>query len=249
MAPITPIDYYDETGWGRTAERPVFPRELKSLDAIRRYGPGRDGAQMLDVGCGDGLFLRLFDRTVAHTWRLHGVDYSQRQLEMAADSPYTFRQCNIEEGIPYDANEFDAVYAGEVIEHVYNPDYLLEECRRVLKPGALLVISTPNLQAWYNRVLFPLGIQPLFYEVSTKSTYIGAGPLRRLKLSDLPVGHLRVFNRRAIVDLMKSEGLEVMNVSGATFHALPRALRRLDRFFSAFPSLASNLIVTARKLS
>ena len=58
-----------------------------------------------------------------------------------------------------------------MIEHLYNPDHMLEECRRVLKPGGLLIISTPNLQAWYNRILFLFGVQPIFYEVSHEIYY------------------------------------------------------------------------------
>ena len=43
----------------------------------------------------------------------------------------------------------------------------------MIVPGGHLIITTPNLQAWYNRILFALGIQPIFYETSTRSTHIG----------------------------------------------------------------------------
>ena len=90
----------------------------------------------------------------ARSWEVHGVDYSEAALEDARKHPYTFAQCNLEEGIPYPDATFDVVTAGEVMRHPYDPDHLLREARRVLRPGGSFIVTTPNLQAWYNRSLF-----------------------------------------------------------------------------------------------
>jgi SAM-dependent methyltransferase len=243
---FAPIDYYDGI-WNANEERPVLQREDKAIDSIGTHVRGRDHFKLLDVGCGDGSFLKKLDERLDTRGDLHGVDFSKYCLEAAAALPYTFRQCNLEEQIPYEGGGFDVVYSGEVIEHVYNPDHMLEECRRLLKPNGILVLSTPNMHAWYNRMMFVLGTQPLFYEVSTKSALIGAGPLRRVKRQQAPVGHLRLFNRCGLVDLLRNEHFEVVNVSGAVFSALPRPIRRIDRMFNLTPSLASILVVTSRK--
>jgi 2-polyprenyl-3-methyl-5-hydroxy-6-metoxy-1,4-benzoquinol methylase len=217
------------------------------MDIMRRQLPEDTTAHILDVGCGDGAFLQELDKSLRRPYQYHGVDYSEYKVEKAKQLPYEFRRCNLEEGIPYDDATFDLVYSGEVIEHIYNPDYMLEECNRVLKPGGLLIISTPNLQAWYNRVLFLFGIQPLFYEVSTKSSFIGAGPMRRVRLQSVPVGHLRVFNHRGLLDIIENEGFEIVGTTGAKFQSLPKPVQAVDNLFNARPSLASNLVVTARK--
>lgn len=246
---LEPIDYYDEAAWQVEHDREPQQRELQSIELMRPLTRG-DGGRLLDVGCGAGLFLELADRQLgltARNWSLHGIDYSQNTLEHAARLPYEFKQGNLEVGIPHDDEGFDVAYAGEVIEHVYDPDKLLREARRVLKPGGHLLITTPNLQAWYNRVLFAAGIQPLFYETSTKSSGIGAGPLARIKRSHNPVGHLRVFNRRALLDLLASEGFTPLELRGAVFHALPAPVVAVDRLFNRRPSLASNLVVLARR--
>jgi SAM-dependent methyltransferase len=99
----------------------------------------------------------------------------------------------------------------------------------------------------YNRVLFFLGIQPLYYETSTKTTAIGAGPLRRIKRGTAPVGHLRVFNRRALIDILTQEGFEVLKIAGAIMPVLPRPVQLVDARFNRFTSLASEFIVLARR--
>lgn len=244
-----PIDFYDETTWGQALDRDLEDREHRAIDLLR--GPTSPaGGRLLDVGCGHGLFLQALDRQLelsARGWSLQGVDYSEFVLERARRLPYGFRQCNLDEGIPYEDEAFDVVYAGEVIEHVYNPDLLVREARRTLRPGGSLVITTPNIQAWYNRALFAAGIQPLFYETSTKSTAVGAGPLARLKRGETPVGHLRLFNRRALLDLLESEGMGTEAVHGAIFHALPPSMQRIDRLVGRRASLASNLVVLATR--
>jgi 2-polyprenyl-3-methyl-5-hydroxy-6-metoxy-1,4-benzoquinol methylase len=244
---LQPIDYYDSEKLGLPGTRSILQREYKAIEIIRRQLPADDHASILDVGCGDGSFLQQLDTSLKRPYEYHGIDYSEYQVRKAQALPYEFRRCNLEEGIPYDDASFDLVYSGEVIEHIYNPDRMLEECWRVLKPGGLLLVSTPNLQAWYNRVLFLFGVQPLFYEVSTKSSMIGAGVMRRVKLQSVPVGHLRVFNHRGLTDLLENEGFDVLALSGAKFHSLPRAVQIIDGAFNLRPRLASLMVVTARK--
>lgn len=244
---MTLIDYYDEDRWGAlTGERDLLQRENKCLKIIARLK--HKPKTFLDVGCGDGFFLQNVEQKLGKDCDLHGVDYSQYQLSKASGLPFSFKQANIEAaGLPYDSEMFDMVYAAELIEHLVNPDYFLDECWRVLKPSGYLLISTPNLQAWYNRALFLLGIQPLFYEVSTKSTQIGAGPLKRIKKGTVPVGHIRIFNVRGLKDIMECEGFAIRRVRGANFAALPGPVRLMDNMVNVYPRLASNLVVLGQK--
>lgn len=241
------IDYYDDDRWGIiSGKRVLLQREKKCLEIISRLKP--KPASMLDVGCGDGFFLKHAEQILGRECDLHGVDYSQYRLAKARELPFAFKQANIEtEGLPYDPQAFDLVYAAELIEHLVNPDYFLEECWRVLKPDGYLLISTPNLQAWYNRFLFVLGIQPLFYEVSTKSPLIGAGPLKRIKKGTVPVGHIRIFNVRALKDILESEGFAIKSIQGANWASLPRPALILDNAFTNYPKLASNMVALSQK--
>jgi 2-polyprenyl-3-methyl-5-hydroxy-6-metoxy-1,4-benzoquinol methylase len=79
------------------------------------------------------------------------------------------------ERLPFQDGYFDVVYMGDVIEHLTNPDFAINEVARVIKTNGFLVLSTPNLACWLNRLLLLLGMQPLFSEVSTAKTF-GRGP-------------------------------------------------------------------------
>ncbi len=240
-------DYYDATKWNLGQEdRDLFEREEKSLEFIKQYGKGK---KILDVGCGDGLFMdKLRDALADHKKiEIWGVDYSKYKLKKAEDKGHNVKWCDLEKGLPFEDETFDVVYAAELIEHLYNPDFFLEECYRVLRKGGLIIVSTPNLHAWYNRLLFILGVQPLFYEVSTKSPAIGSGALRRIKKGEAPVGHIHVFNRTGLVDILRHEGFEVTKFMGARFQALPKFFQVVDKAFNVRPSMASNLIAIAQK--
>ena len=250
------IDHYGADGWGDEPTTDLLHRQLVARDVLAARLADRPGtadrpgmaARVLDVGCGDGSFLehlaaRIGDRRVSYV----GVDYSEYQLAKAARLPYEFHKCDLGEGIPLPDGSVDLVHAAEIIEHLYDPDLLIEECARVLRPGGHLVVTTPNLHAWYNRVLFLVGMQPIFHETSTRSTEVGAGVLRRFKRDSRPVGHLRLFNRAALIDLLRREGFDTVEIRGARFHGVPRALRWLDTALCVRPTMSSILVVVAVK--
>jgi ubiquinone/menaquinone biosynthesis C-methylase UbiE len=242
------IDFYGAEGWGREQNTTLLDRQRKALDAVAAAlirSPDRP-ARVLDIGCGDGTFLeRLAARIADPAVSFVGVDYSEHQLAKAARLPFEFHACDLGEGIPLPDQSVEVVHAAEIIEHLYDPDLLIEECARVLRPGGHLVVTTPNLQAWFNRVLFLIGIQPLFHETSSRSTEVGAGAVRRFKRDTRPVGHLRLFNRTALVDLVRREGFTNVAVRGARYHDMPKAAGWLDAALCLRPSLASILVLDA----
>ncbi len=73
-------------------------------------------------------------------------------------------------GLPLADGCADAVLFSEILEHLVDPDQALDELRRVLRPGGHLMLSTPNLAAWYNRALLLAGVQPVFSEVSLRGS-------------------------------------------------------------------------------
>lgn len=236
------IDYYDKGKWEQR-QKSLYQRERIALKIINTL---KEKTNILDIGCGDGTFLANIKANNPQV-KLYGVDFSKFQLEKAKTIA-TVKQANLEKGIPFKENTFDVIYCAEVIEHLFNPDFLLEECNRILKKNGYLILSTPNLCAWFNRILFPLGIQPLFLEPSTKSKCIGAGPLKRLKDGTTPVGHVRIFNKDAITDLLTENGFQIIKIKGAVFESgLPKPILLIDNIFKFIPSFAADLIILAKK--
>ncbi len=108
----------------------------------------KDG-QLLDIGCGNGRFL---DGMQQLGWKVKGVEFN-------ASAVNTCRKSNLDvhHGDLSSANltgsSFDVVNLSHVIEHVPDPKALFAEISRVLKPGGLFVIKTPNSEA-LGRALF-----------------------------------------------------------------------------------------------
>ncbi|MEV0599605.1 methyltransferase domain-containing protein [Streptomyces sp. NPDC050315] len=214
----------------------------QALMLARALGPADDGrapATVLDVGCGDGSAAATAAPYLSGH-RLVGVDWSQDALRRAAMRlPYAVRGELTGAGLPFGDGVADAVLFSEVVEHLVDPDTALDELRRVLRPGGHLLLSTPNLAAWYNRGLLLAGVQPMFSEVSLRGIHGRPG--------SQVVGHLRLYTARALRGFLTAAGFEVVRMAGAPYHDVPRPLRPLDRALCRFPSLASILLVHARR--
>jgi SAM-dependent methyltransferase len=196
-------------------------------------------ACILDVGCGDGSAAVLAaQRNPGH--HMTGLDWSAGALGRAQRLGLAVVRGGVDApGLPFAPGCADVVVMSELIEHLVDTDSALDEVFRVLKPGGSLLLSTPNLAAWYNRGLVALGVQPVFSEVSLYGVY--GRPGRQV------AGHLHLFTRRALVELLAARGFGRITVSGARYHDVPAVLRPLDRAFCAWPSAASILLVHARK--
>jgi SAM-dependent methyltransferase len=111
------------------------------------------GGRVLDLGCRSGALTRhlLEGNTVV------GLDVDGAALEKAAALGIEPVQANVEELLPFEGESFDAVVAGELLEHLQFPDALVAEIRRVLRPGGVLVGSVPNAFRLQSRLRFLRG--------------------------------------------------------------------------------------------
>lgn len=241
------IDYYDEKKWGEQilTKDELFDREKISLKLLGKYAKPK-GA-FLDVGCGVGFFLQHYSKLFPDG-SFYGVDYSEYNIQKAKKTGANIKKCDLNIGIPLEERSLDTVYIAEVIEHMIDPDKVFSESARILRKGGLLIVTTPNLCAWYNRILFAFGIQPIFYESSTKDPKNGSGPLlSRIKRGRIPVGHIRIFTLRALKDHLSRSGFVVQEVKGAHFEPLPKPIRLIDDVIKLYPRLASGFVVVAKK--
>lgn len=137
------------------------------LNVIRKYSHKR----FLDVGCGDGSFSVGVKESL-NIPEVYGIDIAEEAIEIANRKGIKGVALDIDfEDFPFDNNFFDIIFCGELIEHLYNPDHLLEELYRVLSPNGVLLLTTPNMASWFNRISLLLGFQPIFTDISLKYSY------------------------------------------------------------------------------
>jgi cyclopropane fatty-acyl-phospholipid synthase-like methyltransferase len=103
------------------------------------------GDTVLDVGCGEGAFADAIAGLDATPVCVEVADEPLRRLrERFPHLAETARRATAGEPLPLADEEVDAVWAGEVVEHVVDVGAFLSELRRVLKPGGPLVLTTPD---------------------------------------------------------------------------------------------------------
>ena len=101
---------------------------------IRQEAPALTGS-LLDFGCGRKPFEDLFqvDKYTGVDLEKTGHDHRNSKVDVYYDGKH----------LPFPDETFDSLFCSEVLEHVFNPDEILPEIHRVLKPGALALITTP----------------------------------------------------------------------------------------------------------
>ena len=112
---------------------------------LRTRAPGR----LLDVGCGAGEYVA-FMRD--HGWQAEGVDFDAEAVESARTRFGVNVHSRQLEEMKYPDAYFDAITMNHLIEHVPDPARLLRECRRVLKPGGMAIVTTPNAGGLGHRI-------------------------------------------------------------------------------------------------
>jgi 2-polyprenyl-3-methyl-5-hydroxy-6-metoxy-1,4-benzoquinol methylase len=125
-------------------------------DHFRRIvgGPGK---RVLDVGCRYGALTRAY----AEGNEVVGIDVDHEALEEAArDLGIETHWANADDGLAFEDASFDVVVAGELLEHIRDPERLVGEALRVLRPGGTFVASVPNAYRLKNRLRFMLGRKP-----------------------------------------------------------------------------------------
>lgn len=99
---------------------------------------------LLDVGCGGGRFLR---RMKKRGWQVEGVDFDTQATQKVTARYGIKTHVGDVEQCALPANHFDVITMSQSIEHLYHPVVTLIECLRILKPGGLLVMTTPNVNS------------------------------------------------------------------------------------------------------
>ena len=164
----------------------------RRLQMILAAVGGRLDGCLLEDGCGVGMYIK---HLAPHVGSIIGLDYDhQRASEAHQHSPQIVNGAS--EELPFPTNSFDAILSHEVLEHVRDDRSAVEEMLRVLKPGGVIAMFTPNLgypfetHGVYWRGRYHFGNIPLVH-------YLPAAWRRKL------IPHVRVYSRADITGLFK----------------------------------------------
>lgn len=200
--------------------------ELHREDAVWQIlDPGN---RLLELGCGDGgLLLRSLDKFK----QVIGLDITPQRLKrVQARVPGSDKgrvrllEVNLNDGIPNDIAKVDAVICVAVLEHVFDPIFLVAEMSRILEPGGQVVIQVPNIAYLYHRV------------------FLGLGQLPRTSGAEegWDGGHLHYFTMSTLCMLLAQQGFKVVKKTGTG---------RFARLRSWWPSLlCGDLVVKGIKV-
>lgn len=117
-------------------EQPFYYSRIAPIFYEIKYG-----SKVLDVGCNSGEFMKmLIDKRGCE---VYGIDVSDIAVEECLKKNLNVLKADAEK-IPYPDNTFDYVTLMEVLVHVFDPQKVLSEIKRVLKPGGVLLGSAPH---------------------------------------------------------------------------------------------------------
>lgn len=204
----------------RAAQQGLFalPRRREFLVEHVGEAPKR----VLDVGCAGG-YISLMLEKLGH--KVTGIELNAKMAAEARARGIHVLEHDLEEPLPIPDGAYDVVHACEIIEHLFDTESFLSELYRVLIPDGMLILSTPNLNSFMNRFRVLFG-RPL--------PMWGAYP------RDRHGSHVRVFNQKKIVELLRRVGFVPDVMIGMN---QPRHLK----VFNAFPSWSEMILIKAIK--
>ena len=184
------------------------------------------GKLVLDLGCGPGIFSNVCRELGAS---VVAMDFSDSMLSIARrryESGFPTIQ-GVAKSLPFRDTIFDMVLALDVIEHLYEPETVLREVQRVMKPCGIIVLTTPKVGASIEYLLAPKAIAmkvfanlPATIQKSIRLKVIPNLPgviksflMRTAASRKFSCTHVKVYNVRELVELVRRNGfcLEYMD--------------------------------------
>jgi SAM-dependent methyltransferase len=192
--------------------------------------------RVIDIGCGDGFYAD-FCRGLGNS--VVGIDITQ-QVQSAHNLALDVCQGNVEGDLPFPDATFSLALCIEVVEHLLQPEKMLAEIKRVLKPGGVLIITTPNYAYWALRLLYLFGCLPVglpsncFTGLRQRDANYSVPPWRD--------PHIRFFTPEILRRCLQECGFATQSLR-ATFVAFPSGLAPHLPFWLGLPLRAIGKLI------
>jgi len=201
--------------------------QTSKADRIRlkkALGFVESGGKVLDVGCFTGVIGKEIESLGND---VYGIEISLPAISKANSKGIKTIRSDMDNKLPVKSNTFDGVFAGEVIEHLFDVDTFLSEIHRVLRKNGYIVLTTPNLLSFWNRIRAIAGMPFIDFNKDKQ--------------------HIRFFTKSTLKDLLKKHGFETEKILDTQL-VLP-IFSRFDIVFErSIFNLGENIILKARKI-
>lgn len=213
------LEDFENEYWRKHNQGIVF-RHRAALNFIKK-GP------VLDLGCGDGLFLEMLKEKGITG---QGLEVSEVAVEKARARGLDVQKFDFSDSkLPLNDNSFEAVVLLDVLEHMYQPEKILKEAHRVTKEN--LVLAVPNFNS------LPARLQMLMGKVPENNT--------------LWLGHVYWTSYSIIRGLLQRNKFRMVDLRVNSFFSTAPILKNLMQFLAKLrPSVfALIFVIKAKKLS
>ena len=151
-----PADWYYRSIKENPLQRYWHYKRFKEVKKIIEKVDGK----VLDIGSADGVFSRIiFEKTKAK--KLVGIDVLKKSVDWANNHWKKNKKMSFKVGNAHDlkfkSSEFDAIFALEVLEHVHDPEKVLNEVKRVLNKHGYAILLVPSENILFKVIWFLWG--------------------------------------------------------------------------------------------
>jgi len=135
---------YDSWYWAKSARELRERLRKKVIGAVRENAPSKKPS-ILDVGCGTGYLVGDLRKLGSYL----GVDFAPEMIRVCKTRfPKERFKIGDAEDLPFKENSFDLLVCFWTFHHFTNPEKVMDEFRRVLKPGGKVIIATFRKSSW-----------------------------------------------------------------------------------------------------
>lgn len=199
--------------------------ERKMFKMLNSWSRNKEKSKIkiLDIGCGSGMITKKIKDL---GYEVEGLDFSEEAINRAVANGINASVCNLDEGIKRPDSSYDVIWAGDIIEHVFDPIGLIKELHRILKKDGVLILCIPSDVGLVSR------IKMLFGHSYQEITYKKYGCHK----------HHTFFNLGLISFMLKKSGFKIQEINKILI------LNKKRYLVNSFPSAFYNeLVILAKK--